>query len=207
VICRASQAAVGWQVTSNHRSRRRPWPRTRKTNNRSKLSVGTMHISTRQSPQRDCEEMSSSFATAAYRLGPYILRPSTGRPHSRASTARHGSATHPTACFPCSCAGSIREARDRSLAALPYSAISTARRGNHAAAQAVSTRSDRNSSRHASPKSPRMSMAFLLNKMKPANTSHTCAAAPPAVSSGATRISMPRVMPQERHRFPPLCRG
>jgi hypothetical protein len=45
----------------------------------------------RQSPQRDCAEMSSSFATAADRLGPYILTPSTGRPHSQASTARHGS--------------------------------------------------------------------------------------------------------------------
>jgi CheY-like chemotaxis protein len=32
----------------------------------------------------------------------------------------------------------------------------------HSATQAVSMRSDRNSSRHASPKSPRMSMAFLL---------------------------------------------
>ncbi len=54
----------------------------------------------RQSPPRDCEEMSSSFATAAYRLGPYILRPWTGRPHSQASKARHESATHPTVRFP-----------------------------------------------------------------------------------------------------------
>jgi hypothetical protein len=44
------------------------WPRTRKANNRSKLSVGTMHISIAAiAPQRDCEETSSSFATAAYR--------------------------------------------------------------------------------------------------------------------------------------------
>ncbi len=125
MICRASQAAVGWRVTSNHRSCRRLWPRTKKANNPLEGQRWyNAHIRPRQSLQRDCEEKSSSFATAAYRLGPYILRPSTGQPCSQASTARHGSATHPTVRFPCSCAGSIREARDRSSVGLPYSEIS-----------------------------------------------------------------------------------
>jgi hypothetical protein len=38
---RASHSAVGWRVTSNHSSCRRPWPRTRNANNRSKVRVGT----------------------------------------------------------------------------------------------------------------------------------------------------------------------
>src|SRR5438094_4011851 len=42
---RASHSAVGRRVTSNHSSCRRPWPRTRNANNRSKVSVGTTHRS------------------------------------------------------------------------------------------------------------------------------------------------------------------
>ena len=42
VTCRASHSAVGCRVTSN---RRRPWPSTRKANNRSNMTVGTTHIS------------------------------------------------------------------------------------------------------------------------------------------------------------------
>jgi hypothetical protein len=45
VICRANHAAVGCRVTSNHSSCRRPWPNTRNANKRSKVSVGTTHIS------------------------------------------------------------------------------------------------------------------------------------------------------------------
>jgi hypothetical protein len=41
VIWHASHSAVGWRVTSNHSSCRRPWPKTRNANNRSKVRVGT----------------------------------------------------------------------------------------------------------------------------------------------------------------------
>src|SRR5262245_28862423 len=58
---------------------------------------------------------------------PCMSRPSTARPQSRASTARHGSEMLPTLGFPCSSVGSDRATRERSLAALPASAISSAR--------------------------------------------------------------------------------
>ena len=45
MICRASHSAVGCRVTSNHNTCRRPWPRTRNANKRSKVSVGTTHRS------------------------------------------------------------------------------------------------------------------------------------------------------------------
>ena len=45
VICRANHSAVGCRATSNHNSCRRPWPRTRKTNSRSNVTVGIIHIS------------------------------------------------------------------------------------------------------------------------------------------------------------------
>src|SRR5438270_12377411 len=45
MICRASHSAVGCRVTSNHSSCRRPWPRTRNANKRSKVRVGTTHRS------------------------------------------------------------------------------------------------------------------------------------------------------------------
>src|SRR6201997_563430 len=63
VICRASHSAVGCRVTSNHSNCRRPWLRTRNANNRSKVSVGTTHISIaaitsmwfRRNVLQDCE--------------------------------------------------------------------------------------------------------------------------------------------------------
>ena len=63
VICRASHSAVGCRVTSNHSNCRRPWPRTKNANNRSKVSVGTTHISIaaitsmwfRRNVLQDCE--------------------------------------------------------------------------------------------------------------------------------------------------------
>ena len=81
----------------------------------------------RQSPRRGCAETSSRFETVVCVVAPCISTPSTERLRSLASTARRGSVRHPKANFPCSCAGSIRAARDRSLAALPSSDISTAR--------------------------------------------------------------------------------
>src|SRR5438105_13186550 len=45
MICRASHSAVGCRVTSNHSSCRRPWPRTRNANKRSKVRVGTTNRS------------------------------------------------------------------------------------------------------------------------------------------------------------------
>jgi hypothetical protein len=71
--------------------------------------------------------MSSSFATAACGLVPCMSRRSTGPPQTRASKARRGSGMRPTAGSSYSSSGSIRESRDRSLAALPRFAISNAR--------------------------------------------------------------------------------
>ncbi len=45
MICRASHSAVGCRVTSYQSKLRRPCPSTRKANNRSKVAVGTTHIS------------------------------------------------------------------------------------------------------------------------------------------------------------------
>ena len=81
----------------------------------------------RRSPQRDCEEMSSSSATAACDLAPCISRPSTGRPRTQASRARHGSGTRPTAGFPGSFAGSDHAGLGQSSAALPSFATSSAK--------------------------------------------------------------------------------
>ena len=54
----------------------------------------------RRSPARGFREMSSSFATAAFRPAPCIWRPSTGPPQSPASAVRHGSGPRPTAMPP-----------------------------------------------------------------------------------------------------------
>ena len=43
VLC-SSGSTVGWRVTSNHNSCRRPWLRIRNANNRSKVRVGTTQI-------------------------------------------------------------------------------------------------------------------------------------------------------------------
>src|SRR3974390_140058 len=71
------------------------------------------------SPQRGCAETSSRFETVVCVVAPCISTPSTERLRNLASTAHRGSVRHPKANSPCSCAGSIRAARDRSLAAYP----------------------------------------------------------------------------------------
>ena len=104
---------------------RAPEPRKQTRDQRSASAQRTYRW--RQWPQRDFEETPSRFATAASEVAPGISKPSIGRLRTRASKAHHEFGMRPTTGFPCSSAGSDPAGRDRSLAALPYFGISSAR--------------------------------------------------------------------------------
>ena len=126
VICRASNSAVGYRVTSNRNSYLLPWPRTRNANKRSKVSVGTTHTSMaaiasallRRNVFQVCEGGFHRHIFGDRRLGHLKAK------HQKLAV---GSGMRPKVGFPGSSSGSDRAGHDQSSVALPYFAISNAK--------------------------------------------------------------------------------
>lgn len=132
VICRVSHSAGGCLVTSNQSNRRGPWPKTKNANNPSQTTLlmsasGPRTSQSQRSPLRGCEGMPSSLGKAASCLAPGIWTPSIAPHRTQASTTRRGSEVRPTMGSRGPSVGSGRAELNRSLNALPFSAISTAK--------------------------------------------------------------------------------